>query len=485
MWPFCCSLLPRSWLIVSVLGVFTTQSTAAGVSLDIADSGKCFIFSTGYLAIRLLTLSEASIKSAASQIAFDLVTFYTGNNTGDTPGNLPDPYYWWEAGAFFGALVNYWSYTGDSVYNDITKQAMIHQAGKKGDFMPENQTYTEGNDDQCFWALSAMIAAERNFPAPSSPTPGWLAMVQAVFNEQAHRWDTSACGGGLRWQIYTWNSGYLYRNSIANGCFFDIASRLARYTGNETYAKWATKAWDWTQMIGLIGTEYEIFDGVTDVDNCTSHDHNRWSYNAGVWLHGASVMYNYTTEQGSDISSTWRERTDSLLEATGHFFPKNDIMFEHNCEASGSCNVDQLSFKAYLSRWLAEVTQYAPYTYDSIMGKLRATAVAAVAQCQGGDTGTFCGHKWNTGVYDGTKGVGQQMSVLEVLQGLLAADVGGALTSSTGGESEGNSAAGTGDDETKAELPVMHIDNGDRAGAAIVTAIFVTFVGWAVFGMLS
>ncbi|KAJ5343748.1 Mannan endo-1-6-alpha-mannosidase DCW1, partial [Penicillium brevicompactum] len=436
-----------SWLFIFLVGVFGPLTTAAGVSLDIS--------------------SADSIKSAASRIAFDLVTFYTGNNTGDTPGNLPDPYYWWEAGAFFGALVNYWSYTGDSVYNDITKQAMIHQAGTKGDFMPENQTYTEGNDDQCFWALSAMIAAERNFPAPASPTPGWLAMVQAVFNEQAHRWDTSACGGGLRWQIYTWNSGYLYRNSIANGCFFDIASRLARYTGNDTYAKWATKAWDWTHVIGLIGNEYEVFDGVfdgvTDVDNCTSHDHNRWSYNAGVWLHGASVMYNYTAEHGSSVSSTWRERTDSLLKAADHFFPKDNIMFEHNCEASGKCNVDQLSFKAYLSRWLAEVTQYAPYTYDAIMSeKLRPTAVAAVAQCQGGDTGTFCGHKWSVGEYDGTTGVGQQMGVLEVLQGLLAADVGGALTSSTGGESEGNSAAGTGDDETKAELPTMHIDNGDR-----------------------
>jgi mannan endo-1,6-alpha-mannosidase len=365
---------------------------------------------------------------------------------------------------------------------------MIHQAGKKGDFMPENQTYTEGNDDQCFWALSAMIAAERNFPAPPSETPSWLAMVQAVFNEQANRWDTSACGGGLRWQIYTWNSGYLYRNSIANGCFFDISSRLARYTGNETYAKWATKAWNWSHAIGLIGDNYEIFDGVTDVDNCTSHDHNRWSYNAGIWLHGASVMYNYTSEEdaSSEISATWRERTDGLLKATDNFFPKDNIMFEPNCESSGKCNVDQLSFKAYLSRWLAEVTQYAPYTYNSIMSeRLRPTAIAAVAQCQGGDTGTFCGHKWSSGKYDGTTGVGQQMGVLEVLQGLLAADVGGALTSSTGGKSEGNSAAGTGEHETKAELLTMHIDNGDRAGAGIVTALFVSLVAWACYGMIS
>jgi hypothetical protein len=34
-----------------------------------------------------------SIKQAASTVAYGLVKYYTGNNTGDTPGNLPDPYY--------------------------------------------------------------------------------------------------------------------------------------------------------------------------------------------------------------------------------------------------------------------------------------------------------------------------------------------------------------------------------------------------------
>ena len=34
-----------------------------------------------------------------------MMKYYTGNHTGDVPGNLPSPYYWWEAGAFFGAMV--------------------------------------------------------------------------------------------------------------------------------------------------------------------------------------------------------------------------------------------------------------------------------------------------------------------------------------------------------------------------------------------
>lgn len=227
-------------------------------------------------------------------MAYDLVTFYTGNNTGDVPGNLPDPYYWWEAGAFFGALINYWAFTGDSTYNTITVQAMEHQAGTKGDFMPLNQTYTEGNDDQSFWAMSAMMATERNFTNPTN-SPGWLAMVQAVFNEQAHRWDKEFCDGGLRWQIYTWNAGYGYKNTISNGCFFDIAARLARYTGNATYAEWANEVWNWSKVNGLITPDYQIYDGTTVDSNCSSYDRTRWTYTAGIYLHGAAVMYNYVS----------------------------------------------------------------------------------------------------------------------------------------------------------------------------------------------
>lgn len=50
-------------------------------------------------AITLDLRSPSSIKEAASTLAYDMMSYYTGNNTGDVPGNLPDPYYWWEAGA--------------------------------------------------------------------------------------------------------------------------------------------------------------------------------------------------------------------------------------------------------------------------------------------------------------------------------------------------------------------------------------------------
>lgn len=220
------------------------------------------------------------------------MTLYSGNVSGNTPGILPGPYYWWEAGAMFGALIDYWYYTEDTTYNAVTTQAMLFQVGPSADYMPPNQTKAEGNDDQGFWGLAAMSAAEANYPNPPASSPQWLALAQAVFNTQADRWDNTTCAGGLRWQIFTFNSGYNYKNSISNGCFFNLAARLAKYTGNQTYAVWAERTYDWMSTVGLIDQSYYVYDGSDDLLNCSQINGLQWSYNAGVMLNGAATMWN-------------------------------------------------------------------------------------------------------------------------------------------------------------------------------------------------
>jgi mannan endo-1,6-alpha-mannosidase len=147
------------------------------------------------------------------------------------------------------AFVDYWRYTNDSSYNDIVTQALLFQVGPNWDYMPPNQTSSEGNDDHGFWGLAAMTAAEANYPNPPANQPQWLALSQAVFNLMAGNWDNATCNGGLRWQIFPFNKGYNYKNSISNGCLFHLAARLARYTGNDTYAQWAQKTFTWMQDI--------------------------------------------------------------------------------------------------------------------------------------------------------------------------------------------------------------------------------------------
>lgn len=193
----------------------------------------------------------------------------------------------------FGALVEYWYYTGDSQWNDITTQALLHQTGTAKNLMPANQSRTLGNDDQAFWALSVMSAAEVWYPNPPDNEPQWLELAQAVFNTQVPRWDEKTCGGGLKWQVFSFNVGYNYKNTVSNGCFFNLASRLAVYTGNESYAEWAERAWDWMFDVGLAGPDYQFFDGTDDLHNCTDVNRVQWSYNAGAMLLGAANMFHF------------------------------------------------------------------------------------------------------------------------------------------------------------------------------------------------
>jgi mannan endo-1,6-alpha-mannosidase len=151
----------------------------------------------------------------------------------------------------------------------------------------------QGNDDQAFWALSAMSAAEMKFPSPPPDTPSWLSLAQAVFNRQAQRWDPDHCNGGLRWQFNWLNNGWMEKNIISNGCFFQLAARLARYTGNDTYAQWANKAYDWMAASPLITTQFEVFDGMTfNETNCPvgALGEIQWTYNIGTVISGCAYV---------------------------------------------------------------------------------------------------------------------------------------------------------------------------------------------------
>lgn len=142
--------------------------------------------------------------------------------------------------------------------------------------------------------MAAMTAAELNFPNPSPEQPQWLALAQAVYNTQLPRFD-NLCGGGLHWQAYPFLNGYSYKNSIANGCFFNIASRLAVYTGNASYAAKAESTWDWVTAVGFIDENYMVYDGADSNNNCSILNREQFSYNAGVFLLGAATMYNYVS----------------------------------------------------------------------------------------------------------------------------------------------------------------------------------------------
>ena len=149
-------------------------------------------------------------------------------------------------------------------------------------------------------------------------------------------------------------------------------------------------------------------------------------------------------------------------------------MVEIACEPQVTCNYDQPSFKAYLSRWMAATTQLVPYTYDTVFNKLSASAQGAAGQCSGGPNGNNCGRFWYQKQFDGKLGVGEEMSALSIIQNQLISKVDPPVTAKQGGTSKGDPSAGSqGDNPVAAADPNANkkITTGDKAGAGILTAL--------------
>jgi mannan endo-1,6-alpha-mannosidase len=158
--------------------------------------------------------------------------------------------------------------------------------------------------------------------------------------------------------------------------------------------------------------------GTDELLNCSAVDHTQWTYNVGAFLYGAAILQNYTKD-----STPWLNRTIGLLGAVDTFVTPftyaSNIMFEAKCELDMTCNMDQLSMKAYLIRWLAGTSMVAPFTRGRIGAILRASAQEAAASCTGGPSGTTCGSKWYVHGWDGTSGLGQQLCAMELMYCLL------------------------------------------------------------------
>ncbi|KAE9373906.1 glycoside hydrolase family 76 protein [Stipitochalara longipes BDJ] len=373
--------------------------------------------------IELDVNSVDSIKSAASSLASQLVAYYTANSTGRATGTLPAPYYWWEAGALFDTLIQYSHLTSDTQYNSLVSAGLLSQVGSNNDFMPVNQSATEGNDDQATWALAAMSAAEAQFTNSNTTNTQWLTLADTVFNTLVQRWDPSTCSGGLRWQIYSFNQGYDYKNTASNGHFFQLASRLARFTGNTTYQTWANVAYNWTKSAGFIDNKFNVYDGASIVNaNCSDITKLQFSYTAGSYLSGVAHMYNLTNG-----NAKWKTELDGLLNRTLNVFWVNGTVktaTEVACEKAETCNIDMIAMKGLLGHWLADTLQMAPYTAATITPLFTSSAQAAAAACDG----TGCSEYWDgkhTGIDgNGTGAVGTSIDALSFVQGLLWQDAG-------------------------------------------------------------
>ncbi|KAK4082088.1 CAZyme family GH76 [Purpureocillium lilacinum] len=374
-----------------------------------------------------LTAQADSIRNVAATIAYDAMGYYKGNvskNEVDV-GDVQKPYYWWVAGALWGAMLDYYYYTRDPTYNDVVLQALLAPVnmGANHDYTPKARELEEGNDDLFFWGSAVLSAAERNFPQPNTSLPSWLDLGANIFNALVSRWDPSTCGGGLRWQIYASNpNGLSYKNSVSNGGFFQLAARMARATNNNTYLDWANRLWNWSSDVGFIDPDrFHVYDGADSRDNCSQTNYHSFTYTSGIYLYGAAILADHTGDQ------LWKTRTENLLRGAGWFFSPfenaTNVMYEAACEKNNACTADMTTFKGYLSRFIWQTVKLVPSLRSEAEKWLLPSAKAAAVSCSGGVDGHTCGQRWYVHGFDGIAGLGEQMCALETIQGLLIDDV--------------------------------------------------------------
>lgn len=385
-------------------------------------------------AIHLDPNNTESILSGANLVIEGLLPYspYYLNKSGAIPGIMQEPYYWYESGVAWGALLDWSIASGNSSLDNFLRHSIKYQSGKYWNFLNLNQSMVEANDDQVVWGMITMDAAEKNFSAPNSEgddayPDNWLYPAQAIFNSIVPRWDTSLCSGGLRWQIYEWNNGYDYKSMVANGGFFQLAARLARFTNNETYVDWAERIYSWaneTNLISAVSPDEDwpykmvrVRDGVNGKNNCSDIAPYEWTYDQGFMMSGCAYLYNHTGNQ------IWRDRLSGLWSRAQVFF-SNDTLYEASCnplKGKVTCNNDQRCFKGIFLRSLGLVMRLVPETreWDGMWKKVVTSAEKAAQSCSGGTDNHTCGLSWLKDGWDGWYGLGEQINALDAFNTLL------------------------------------------------------------------
>lgn len=288
----------------AAFAVTLLAGSAAAIDLNIKNEREFYVVSRPRPRPRLRNAKEKqkpiplpieSIKDAAKTAATSAMSFYSSRDDSNIPGKLDGTF--WEGGALFSIMIQYWYLTGDDSNNAAVSEGMYHQRGGDNNYMPANYSSYLGNDDQLTWGLAAMTAAELSYPQKSS-MPSWETMAANVWNSVSSRWDESHCDGGLRWQIWPYQAGYATKNAISNGAFFELSARLARFTNNQTYSDWAEKIWNWSAETPLLNEKtWDIADSTTTEKDCSDHNDFQWSFNYGMYMSGAAYMYNLVSNR--------------------------------------------------------------------------------------------------------------------------------------------------------------------------------------------
>ncbi|MBO2453399.1 glycoside hydrolase family 76 protein [Actinomadura barringtoniae] len=254
---------------------------------------------------------------------------------------------WWQSGNALQALLDYMGKTRDrrlmgAVKNTITQQRKPLPWWPEG----EGEFRADSTDDTGWWAL-AMV---RMYDLTRDRQYLNIAKLDEAYIRKY--WD-STCGGGVWWDI----PGKSYKNAISLELYFSVLASLHnRIPGDRVYLAKAREAWTWFQRSGMINGQNLVNDGLTTQSGgCANNGGTTWTYNQGVVLGGLSELYKATHDRSLLVSA--RRIADAVVNSPQ--LSPNGILTEP-CEAAGTCNADQASFKGIFARNLAELDKVVP-----------------------------------------------------------------------------------------------------------------------------
>ena len=171
--------------------------------------------------------------------------------------------------------------------------------------------------------------------------------------EMPGQWDEQ-CGGGVYWARNRNDqqaNKRLYKSTISNVEQMMLAVRLFLLTKDQNYLNSAVRIYNWlVGPSGIITPDGKVFDGVY-VSQCNDIVKSEHSYNPGLFLGGAALLFRATKDQ---------KYIADILRVMGNYekvFVKNNILIDP-CEIDGTCKQNQAQFKGVAIFSLGYLYQY-------------------------------------------------------------------------------------------------------------------------------
>jgi glycosyl hydrolase family 76 len=147
--------------------------------------------------------------------------------------------------------------------------------------------------------------------------PAALARSKQIFDLVVHGWDddpSHPCPGGVFWTQAPWSQD---RNTVSNGPGAELGLQLYLATRKPEYLTWAKRMFDWTNSC-LLAPNGLYWD---HIDLAGTVEKTQWSYNQGVMLGAATLLYRATGDR------RYLARARSIAAAAIRFYDEDDRWF--------------------------------------------------------------------------------------------------------------------------------------------------------------